>query len=278
MKAWGARRALDEAFRTRKFARNVTAAQEPSRILIFYAFARELAHFKRRLEARSALETNGLHGLRGRIGKAELRLIATGMGATRARQTAHRALEIFSGTKLIISAGVAGALSEGLRPGDVVLADRLLLGGKESFRADHILALDPVPVRAAEYAMREAKVRFATGAMLTANRVLSDSAAKRLAKEQSGAIAVDMESAVLGLEAAARGIPFVCVRAVLDAVDDEIPAAELGGADGRVRPLAATAFLVRHPATILKLPRLMRNLSRATARLAEALDAITRNA
>jgi len=114
--------------------------------------------------------------------------------------------------------------------------------------------------------------------MLTASRVLADSAAKRLAKEQSGAIAVDMESAALGIEARARGIPFVCVRAVLDAVDDEVPAAELAGADGEVRPLAATRFLIRHPATLLKLLRLMRNLSRATAALAEALDALARNA
>ena len=85
MKAWGARRALDEAIRTRNFARNVTAAQEPSTLLIFYAFARELAHFRRRLEARSALEAEGLRGLRGRLGGAELMLIATGMGTTRAR-------------------------------------------------------------------------------------------------------------------------------------------------------------------------------------------------
>jgi adenosylhomocysteine nucleosidase len=268
---------LDGTPYSRNFARNVTAAQEPSTLLIFYAFARELAHFRRRLEARSALEVEGLHGLHGRLGEADLTLIATGMGTTRARETARRALEAFPGTKLVISAGVAGALSEGLRPGDLVVADRLMLGGRESSSAAHILPLDPGQVRAAEQALRAAGLRFATGAMLTAGRVLADGAAKRVAKEQSGAIAVDMESAVLGLEAAAHGMPFVCVRAVLDAIDDEIPAAELGGADGQVRPLAAASFLVRHPATLLKLPRLMRNLSRATASLADALDALARH-
>ena len=269
---------LDEAICSRNFARNVIAAQEPSTLVIFYAFARELAHFRRRLEARSALETEGLRGLRGRMGGAELTLIATGIGAKRARETARRALEVFPRAKMVISAGVAGALSEGLRPGDLVLADRLLLGSSESSSIAHLLPLDLEQVRAAEHALRAAGLRFATGAMLTAGRVLADGAAKRAAKEQSGAIAVDMESAVIGLEAAARGIPFVCVRAVLDTIDDEIPAAELGGADGRVRPLAATTFLMRHPATILKLPRLMRNLSRATASLADALDALARHA
>jgi len=247
-------------------------------VLIFYAFARELAHFKRRLEGRSALTGEGLRGLRGRLDGAELALIATGIGTTRARMAARRAFEVLPGSKLVISAGVAGALSEGLKPGDLVLADRMMLGGKESSSADHIMSLDPDQVRAAEQALRAAGLSFATGAMLTASRVLADSAAKRLAKEQSGAIAVDMESAALGIEARARGIPFVCVRAVLDAVDDEVPAAELAGADGEVRPLAATRFLIRHPATLLKLLRLMRNLSRATAALAEALDALARNA
>ncbi len=44
--------------------------------------------------------------------------------------------------------------------------------------------------------------------------------------------------------------------------------------DGNVRPMAATAYLIRNPATMLKLPRLMRNLSRATAAIADALEAI----
>jgi len=268
---------LDVPSCSRNFARNVTAAQEPRTVLIFYAFARELAHFRRRLEARSALTSDGLRGLRGRLGGSELTLIATGMGTARARQAVRRALEVFPGTNLIISAGVVGALSEGLGPGDLVVADRLMLRGKESASVAHILPLDPGQVRAAEQALRAAGLRFATGAILTASGVLADGAAKRVAKEQSGAIAVDMESAVLGLEAAAHGISFVCVRAVLDAVDDEIPAAELGGADGQVRPLAAASFLVRHPATLLKLPLLIRNLSRATASLAEALDALTRD-
>jgi hypothetical protein len=41
-----------------------------------------------------------------------------------------------------------------------------------------------------------------------------------------------------------------------------------------VRPLAATSFLLRNPAAMLKLPRMMRNLSRATAAIADALIAI----
>jgi len=205
---------------------------------------------------------------------ADLALVATGIGATHARDSARRALDTFPGVKMVISTGVAGALSEGLRAGDLVMIDRLILGGGESSSADQIVPLDASRVRVAEQTLRSAGLRFATGAMLTATKLLADSLAKRRAKEQSGAIAVDMESAVLALEAGARGIPFVCVRSVLDAIDDEIPAMEVDAAGGEVRPLDAAGFLLRHPAALLKLPLLMRNLSRATASLAQALEAL----
>lgn len=268
---------LDEPPRSRNFARNVSVAQEPPGLLIFYAFARELAHFRRKLENRSAISIDGLRGFHGRINGVELALVATGIGAMRAHIIARRALDAFPSAKMVISVGVAGALSEGLKPGDLVLADRMMLAGKDRSSVDCILPLVAEQVRSAERSLRSAGVRFATGAMLTANKILANGAAKRVAKEQSGAIAVDMESAALGLEAAARALPFICIRAVLDAVDDEIPAAELGGEDGQVRPLAATSFLIRHPGTILKLPKLMRNLSRATAALAKALEALAQN-
>jgi adenosylhomocysteine nucleosidase len=83
-----------------------------------------------------------------------------------------------------------------------------------------------------------------------------------------------METAAIAAQAAARGIPFVAIRAVLDEVDDEIVGAAMADQDGKVRPLVATSYLIRNPATILKLPRLIRNLSRATTAIADALTAI----
>jgi hypothetical protein len=43
---------------------------------------------------------------------------------------------------------------------------------------------------------------------------------------------------------------------------------------GRVKPLAATAYLVRNPGAVLKIPRMIRNLSLATTAIADALEAI----
>ena len=92
-------------------------------ILIFYAFAREAAVFKRRLTGRAALGVEGLRGFRGRLGSAEIVGVATGLGIRRAADTARRALQSFAAADLVIATGLAGALSEELRPGDLVLAD-----------------------------------------------------------------------------------------------------------------------------------------------------------
>jgi adenosylhomocysteine nucleosidase len=246
-------------------------------ILIFSAFDRELTPFRRKLVDRKPIAIAGLHGIRGRLGDTWIATVSTGIGRERARESARCALDAFPDARIVISSGVAGGLSHGLAPGDLVVADRLILDGEGDHAADQIVAIDAELVRRAGQILHGAGLRFVTGAILTASRVLADSAAKHAAKDQSGAIAVDMESAAVGLEVARRGLPFLCVRAVLDALDDEVVGAHLADAHGRIKPLAATAFLIRNPGSALKLPRMMGNLGRATRALASALEALAGN-
>ena len=178
------------------------------------------------------------------------------------------------GAELVIGTGVVGALSSGLKPGDLVLSDRILLIDGEGQVAEQVIAVSDSHLRAVGRSLASAGIAYSTGAILTSHRVLATGAEKRRAKDSTGAIAVDMETAAIAAEAAARGLPFVAIRAVLDEVDDEVVGAEMADADGNVRPLAATSYLIRNPATMLKLPRMIRNLSRATAAIADALTAI----
>jgi hypothetical protein len=174
---------------------------------------------------------------------------------------------------LVIGTGVVGALSSGLKPGDLVLADRVMTldaGGKVMEAATR---LSDTHVVAIGRSLAMAGVAYSSGAILTSDRVLNV-AEKRSAKGDTGAIAVDMETAAIAAEANQRGLPFVALRAVLDEVDEEVVGGEIADEDGNVRPLAATSFLLRNPATMLKLPRMIRNLSRATTAIADALTAI----
>ena len=178
------------------------------------------------------------------------------------------------GAELAIGTGVVGALSSGLKPGDLVLSDRIMMIDADGRVDERLAAVSDAHARAAGRSLTMAGIDYSTGAILTSHRVLATGAEKRRAKESSGAIAVDMETAAIAAEAAARGIPFIAIRAVLDEVDDDVVGAEMADKDGKVRPMAATSYLIRNPATMLKIPRMMRNLSRATAAIADALTAI----
>lgn len=245
-------------------------------ILIFYAFAREAAVFKRRLTGRAALKVDGLRGFRGRLGSAEIVCIATGLGIHRAADTARRALQSFAAADLVIATGLAGALSEELRPGDLVLADRLILDGERPDIASVTIEISPPDLARFRAALSAHPLQFVTGTILTAGHILKDGIAKRDARARTDAIAVDMESAAIAAEAHRCGLRFACVRAVLDTVNEEIVGAELAGPDGEVRPLAAAAFVLRNPAAVVGLTRMMRSLNRATAATANALQALSR--
>jgi adenosylhomocysteine nucleosidase len=243
-------------------------------ILLFYAFSREIAPFKRRLSNRAPLALDGLHGFRAQIGGKEFAIVGHGIGHRRATEAARRAFDSMPGAELVIGTGVVGALSSGLKPGDLVLSDRILTIDGDGQVAEQVIAVSDSHLRAVGRSLASAGIAYSTGAILTSHRVLATGAEKRRAKKSTGAIAVDMETAAIAAEATARGLPFVAIRAVLDEVDDEVVGAEMADADGNVRPLAATSYLIRNPATMLKLPKMIRNLSRATAAIADALTAI----
>jgi adenosylhomocysteine nucleosidase len=242
-------------------------------ILIFYAFAREAAVFKRRLERRTALGINGLRGFRGRLGATEVAGVFTGLGLDRAAETARRAMESLAPADLAIATGLAGALTDRLQTGDLVLADRLILD-RGLVPDGETIGATPADLACFGSALVARRIKFTTGPILTAAQILRDGRAKRDAGARTGALAVDMESAVIAAEARRRGIRFACLRAVLDSVDEEIVGAELAGPGGEVRPLAAAAFVLRNPAAVAGLARMMRSVNRATAALADALAAL----
>ena len=242
-------------------------------ILVFYAFAREVGAFKRRLSDATTLAREGLRGFRGHIGGKEFSVVGHGIGPKRATETARRAFDSMPGAELVIGTGVVGALSSELKPGDLILADRIFASRAQGESAVQVGTLDDAQLRTIGKLLSTAGLNYTTGAILTTDRVLT-TGEKRGAKNSTDAIVVDMESSAIAVEAAERGLPFIVLRAVLDEVDDEVVGAEMVDEEGNVKPLGATAFLVRNPGTVLKLPRMVRNLSRATKAIADALEAI----
>ena len=100
----------------------------------------------------------------------------------------------------MISTGLCGALDPALRVGDVVVSGNA-----------HI-----------EVGMG-ARAQFVRGAVHTIAHVAVTAAEKRTLRNQTGASAVDMESAAVERKAAEWNVPYLCIRAVSDRAGDSLP-------------------------------------------------------
>jgi 4-hydroxy-3-methylbut-2-enyl diphosphate reductase len=126
----------------------------------------------------------------------------------------------------VLIAGVAGALTDQIAPGDLVVATEIRHGDRT------------VPSHAADLVageLRRSGLTVHTGPMVTTDHVV-DSADERGALAESGAIAVDTESGLIA-GSAGRG---VVVRAIVDSVEHPLKRIDLP-----VRGIKALAALRR---------------------------------
>ncbi len=146
----------------------------------------------------------------------------SGMGAERARDAA--ALLIAQGATALMSWGYAAALDERLSAGCLVLPERVIGAGGESY---------PVAVEWHErlYIAAAFKLPVWTGALVESAVVVATAAEKRALAERTGAASADMESAAHARAAGEHGLPYVAVRSILDTASTEIPEAVLQARD-----------------------------------------------
>lgn len=202
----------------------------------------------------------------GEIARAQVLLLAGGMGARRAGAAAEALLHAWPPDLLVI-AGVAGALSPSLQVGDVVAADAVDAEGE--------ILIPPVVPKPAKSALS------AVGTLLSIDRVLITAEEKRKAHASNPLtltpspprLAVEMETAAAARVAQARGVPWAAVRAISDAASESLPLDfnRLRGADGGL-PIARVALAaLARPRCIPGLLRLGRNTSLAAEALARYL-------
>jgi 4-hydroxy-3-methylbut-2-enyl diphosphate reductase len=160
-----------------------------------------------------------LEGRAVAAGSPEAEVVHTGPGARRAAETARRLAP--AGQRPVAVMGVAGAVAPDLSPGDLVVADRVL-APDGSVAAE----MPSAPLLAA--ALARSGVPTRVGPVLTCDHLVRGPAARR-ALAAGGALAVDLESAVLA--AAGWGGPVAVVRAVSDTAEQELisPAIVAGG-------------------------------------------------
>lgn len=192
-------------------------------------------------------------------GAGETLIYCSGPGEAPARRAAEHL--IVQGAHALVSWGTAGALAPSVSPGDLVLAESVLT-------EEHPLAVEPHwHKRLSE--LLNGRVPIHRGKLLHTGHAVGRAEAKQALFEASGAIAVDMESAGIAMAASKREIPFLIVRAIVDAQARDLPRAALAALDatGRIRLGRMLPILLRDPREIAGLMQLALDFRTALATL-----------
>jgi adenosylhomocysteine nucleosidase len=212
------------------------------------------------LEARGLARHLGLDPATGRTGAhfagGSFEIVAVGVGAGQLEAR----LSAVATPACVVSAGLCGALAPELGVGALVVPESVL---------------GPDGRRRATAAVRGARRQ---GTLLTTDRVLENAAAKSRCWLQTGALAVDLESATILDWAAGRGWPALVVRGVSDPAGRGVPAdlARVVEGDGRVRPMRAVSAMLARPGALADAVALRAGTTAALKTVAATLGTLSR--
>ena len=179
-----------------------------------------------------------------------------GIGKQRSLNTIHKLLREEPKPELVVSMGFATALHEKLKPGDLILAQRLHAENEASSLepSDQYLTL-------AQEAAQESRIPYFICDSITMSHVLSNPAEKRVAHESTGAWMANMEDYWIATALAQSGVPLLSVRAILDTADQVLPpkVSVLGDKHSpRTQLFAATGLALTRPWMLISMLRLWR--------------------
>lgn len=192
----------------------------------------------------------------GRLGDREVVVLHTGMGVARARERFARLRNEHGKIRCVISAGYAGGLDPSLASG------ALLLG--ENYSDPRLLGI----------ARQTLGNRCRVGALATSKAMLETCAAKAEVAKQTGALAVEMETAAIAEICREANLPLLSVRVISDTAGEELAVPFSVCFDSvreRPRTAALLGFLLAHPSRIPGFTRFVLTVSRAQRVLTAAL-------
>lgn len=186
-----------------------------------------------------------VHTLEGLIVKL------SGLGPGQAHMAAEELLS--RGASALLSWGCSGGLSPSVLPGDLILPKTVISSEQAPFHSH-------TPWHQALYDLLKGSTHPHPGPIIQSLHVIRNKEEKSVLFENSGAIAVDMESVPVAQVAARAGIPFMAIRVVLDPWNMGLPDPALSGTDeyGRLLPLRFMKTLIRRPQDLVELVRLAR--------------------
>ncbi|MEK6716895.1 MAG: hypothetical protein AABZ16_05345 [candidate division NC10 bacterium] len=234
-------------------------------VALVVALAQERQPLQRRLAAARQGRAGDFRVVVGELAGRAAVLIQAGIGRDRARRALLAASHQFS-FRAAWSLGFAGGLAETLCVGDVVCPAAVLL---DDGRTGQSFGVAPAQA-AVRAALAAAGIRIHDGPLLTVDDPLRTPEVKRAAHRRTGAVAVDMEAAGVAEAARDLGIPWLAIKAVVDAAGEALPEFLAGctTAQGelRWRGLLSNLASARRRRTLWRLPRASRQAAQGLQR------------
>lgn len=164
-------------------------------------------------------------------------ILCSGAVAENAMQAASALVE--GGATHLISFGLAGALDDQLKPGDLLLPASVIDAGDNFWQVDEAWRMN-VTSRVPEAHADN---------LLGVDKPARTGAQKLFLRNIHNAIAVDMESHFIARAASQGGLPFLVIRVIADDSRTSLPQAAMSAIspDGKEQPLKVMRALIRHP-------------------------------
>ncbi|MCK5499540.1 MAG: hypothetical protein KAI77_10075 [Gammaproteobacteria bacterium] len=187
--------------------------------------------------------------------------IVCGMGEDNAGAAAQMLLE--KNVTAFVSWGTAGALTENIHSGDLILADSVTANNGESY------PFDTKWNKRIANRLNDSSVRIHHGMIAHTEQVLTTLEHKSSLQVATNALAVDMESFSIAKFAHTANLPCLAVRAIVDEVSQGIPEAIIKSTDkfGRPALLLLLTSIISRPALISDLIHLGKGMKAATKTL-----------
>ncbi|HEY5043407.1 MAG TPA: hypothetical protein VIK53_15560 [Verrucomicrobiae bacterium] len=229
--------------------------------LICFALKEEAAPFRKIAAGKSATAQAGIS------------ILLTGIG----RQNAEKSLREFLATnspELVLTCGFAGGLNPELKLGDVVFEIPSSSSRRESAQTETGNQSEPIYIGCYDKLI-------ASGAkpakIFCADRIAITGAEKKQLRTETGADAVEMESAAIHAICAERGIPCATVRVISDTANEDLPLDfnALSKPDKNLDYGKLFLAIAKSPGKIGALMELQKKTKFAAEQLAEVLAKIT---
>lgn len=236
-------------------------------VVILGAVSEEIVGVKKKMRIFDRISLGKTQAWKGKWQGKDIILVRTGVGRQKAKYAIRQVIEKLE-PEAIISMGYAGALNAGLKVGDLFIANYIL---DEQNHSIPFKVEDPPNSKWLALAknislVEELKIKF--GTLVTANSVIYSPQAKQDLGKQFQAEAVDMETIEIAMLAREKKMPFLSVRAISDAVDDElIDSSSFLGNDGEISKLKAGWYVLTHPKSLKQAISLRLYTQKATQNL-----------